>query len=480
VFESSHSFEFFDYFRVPYRVVRTLGDGLPERTGWLRVNTRDERSLLWLRDEPGVRPTGGCSLGSYRLAGLPVVGQVLHEPPLSALATAGTGWHATEPIVDERGHRVASVWADDTGSVFLPFDPGEVMRNLWSERYRTIGSAAVALRLRVLMVRGYYVVRPLVPRRLQLRMRRALARRQAVPTFPAWPAEHGLHQLYDWLLATVADVAGAPVPWIDPWPDGKSWALVLTHDVETRTGLADIELLREPERAHGYRSSWNLVGERYAVDAETVQRLQDDGCEIGVHGLCHDGRDLASPRMLDQRLPAMQRYAARWGAVGFRSPATQRSWELMPRLGFAYDSSYTDTDPYEPQPGGCSTYLPFCNGELVELPITLPQDHTLFVILQHPDGKLWIEKARDVRDRGGMVLALAHPDYARDARLAEAWQGLLEEFSSDGTAWQALPREVAAWWRQRAASTIVRDGEDWRVAGPASRHGRVRFALPAR
>jgi hypothetical protein len=52
----------------------------------------------------------------------------------------------------------------------------------------------------------------------------------------------------------------------------------------------------------------------------------------------------------------------------------------MASLPFEYDSSYPDTDPFEPQPGGCCSWLPYFNGPLVELPITLPQDHTLFVI----------------------------------------------------------------------------------------------------
>ena len=90
----------------------------------------------------------------------------------------------------------------------------------------------------------------------------------------------------------------------------------------------------------------------------------------------------------------------------------------MHRLGFDYDSSYTDTDPYEPQPGGCCTFLPYFNRGTVELPITLPQDHTLFTILQHADADLWLRKAGHIRDRGGMVLVLTHPDYAHDQRLA--------------------------------------------------------------
>jgi hypothetical protein len=151
----------------------------------------------------------------------------------------------------------------------------------------------------------------------------------------------------------------------------------------------------------------------------------------------------------------------------------------MPRLGFDYDSSYTDTDPYEPQPGGCCSYLPFMNEGQVELPITLPQDHTLFAVLQHPAGGLWVDKAKHLRDRRGMVLALSHPDYASDARVATAWGDLLEEFRDDDTAWQALPREVADWWRRRASSTVRKANGGWQVEGPAASDGRVRFASPA-
>lgn len=462
MFESSHPFAFFDYFRVPYQVTDHAAKEAPAGLGRLRA--ANGRSLLWAR-------TGTGAEGIYRMAGMPVAGAVRRDAP-------GPGWRPTMPIVDGDGRRVASIWVDDEGNVFLPFDPGEVMLNLWSERYTRFGRAAAMRHLRRLLIRGYYAIRPALPRRLQLRMRRAFAARQTVPHFPAWPAEHGLHELYAWLFATAAHVALAPVPFLDPWPDGRSWALVLTHDVETHVGYADMDLLRDPERLYGYRSSWNFVGERYEVGNDTVARLRDEGCEIGVHGLRHDGRDLASRRLLLRRLPAMRAYAARWGAVGFRSPATQRSWDLMRLLVFRYDTSYTDTDPYEPQPGGCCTYLPYFNGDLVELPITLPQDHTLFEILDHADGKLWIEKARELRDRGGMVLVLAHPDYARDARIAASWQALLAEFAADETVWQALPRDVAAWWHERAESTLVRGDGNWVVSGPAAERGRVRLWAP--
>jgi hypothetical protein len=250
------------------------------------------------------------------------------------------------------------------------------------------------------------------------------------------------------------------------------------HDVETEAGCRNIHLLRGPERACGYRSSWNFVPERYDVDPSVLKGLRDEGCEVGVHGLRHDGRDLGSRREFEARLPAIRAHAERWHAVGFRSPATQRVWEWMPELGFDYDCSYTDTDPYEPQPGGCCSYLPYFNQEQVELPITLPQDHTLFMILRHTTPDLWTDKARHLRDRGGMALVLAHPDYAVEPTVAAAWSRLLEEFRDDDTAWQALPGEVACWWRRRASSTLRGSQDTWRVEGPAARDGSVRFAMP--
>ena len=147
----------------------------------------------------------------------------------------------------------------------------------------------------------------------------------------------------------------------------------------------------------------------------------------------------------------------------------------MAQLGFDYDSTYFDTSPYEPQPGGCCTWLPYMIEDLVELPITLPQDHTLFEILGELDENLWLDKARFLRSRGGMVLALTHPDYARNERLVRAYTHLLDEFADDHSAWKALPREVSGWWRSRSASELERNNGGWRIVGPASDVGAVEF-----
>ncbi len=449
MFTSTHAFAFFDVMRVPYLVV-PRADSARSAVGHIRRPSSSDGAgsgpeLIWVRTR--ARSAGRRYRGRFGVAGFEVAG-VVHDVRPERLDLQGERtWSVREAVRAPDGHQVGAVWTSSAGDVLLPFDPGAVMTALWSEAYTQLTVRAyVSRRARTLAVTGYYWLRPSLPRTVQLRLRRVFAHGGHLPDYPAWPVEHGLHDLYEWLLQLVAGLAGTPVPWLHPWPDGSAWAMVLTHDVETRQGYQDMELLRAPERERSYRSSWNFVPGRYDVDPHVVERVQADHCEVGVHGLHHDGKDLRSRRMLRRRLPAMREFARSWGAVGFRSPGTQRRWDLMPRLGFLYDSSYTDTEPYEPQPGGCCTYWPFFNEALVELPISLPQDHTLYEILGHRDAAVWVDKGRELRRRGGMLLVLSHPDYAHGSAV-EAWKMLLEEFADDETKWQALPREVAEWWR---------------------------------
>jgi hypothetical protein len=311
---------------------------------------------------------------------------------------------------------------------------------------------------------------------MQMRLRRSFSHVQARATFPRWPIETALDDFYRLLFSLVRGIAGEPVPTIGLWPRGFRWALVLTHDVEGAVGLRNVLRLVEVELRRGYRSSWNFVPENEApVEDVFLHELHESGFEVGVHGLFHDGRDVASRRTLRKRLPRMRDYAERWQASGFRSPATLRSWELMPLLGFDYDSSYSDTAPFEPQPGGCCSWLPYMIDDLVELPITLPQDHTLFELLGHVDANVWLEKGRFLRDRGGMALMLTHPDYIDNQRLLASYVEFLEEFADDETAWRALPRDVSAWWRRRAATRLRRVGEQWEIDGPARRDACLEF-----
>jgi hypothetical protein len=112
---------------------------------------------------------------------------------------------------------------------------------------------------------------------------------------------------------------------------------------------------------------------------------------------------------------------------------------------------------------------------VIELPMTMPQDHTLFVILRQPSGQAWIDKAEFLRARGGMVLVDTHPDYLVDERIMGAYRDLLERYADDEGVWGALPSEVSGWWRRRADSRLSRTSTGWTVTGPAAQEARVEF-----
>ena len=68
--------------------------------------------------------------------------------------------------------------------------------------------------------------------------------------------------------------------------------------------------------------------------------------------------------------------------------------DLIGALDIQYDLSTFDTDPFEPQPDGVGTIFPFWvdnkrnkNGGYVELPYTLPQDFTPFILMREKINK---------------------------------------------------------------------------------------------
>ena len=467
VLAATRRFNVLDELRVPY--AREDTEGPIEQWASLRGLDRS-RSLHWFVGDGAA--ADGWSLGSVR-----IWGRVATDSSVAALAGSLPGeWARETPIVDRGGAVRSWIWRASGGATILPFDPDETIANLRSERYRARGDRATSLTGSAR--RTYYAVRPVLPRPVQIGLRRAFSRLQARTVFPRWPVEPALHDLVDLVLQRAADAAGEPVASIAPWPRGHTWALVLTHDVETSHGRDAIEQVRAVEAPLGLRSAWNLVPERYEVPDSLVERLKAAGCEVGVHGLRHDGRDLDAWDTRESRLPEMQRWARRWGSTGFRSPATHRVWEAMPKLGFAYDSSYPDTDPFEPMAGGCCSWLPFFNRDMVELPITLTQDHTLFVILRR-DESLWREKVEFLRARGGMVLVIVHPDYMLEEGRLDAYRRLLESLHDDREVWTALPSEVADWWRRRAATSLHLVEGEWQPDGPAADEVAITCTAPS-
>ena len=321
----------------------------------------------------------------------------------------------------------------------------------------------------------FYRAKPLIPRRAQMSMRRSLARRQrsrheTEGRFPRWPIEPLIVQQRDMLLRErVRRSSSGRVPVLGAWPGGYRFAWTLTHDVEGPRGLANVERLLEIERRHGVVSAWFLVAEDYPIGDSVMEAIRRAGGEIGLHGLHHDGSLFQSRKHFERQLPRIHERLREWGAVGFRSPSTHRNAAWMPELGAAYDSSFPDTHPFDAQPGGCCSILPYFLGDMVELPITLPQDHTVFELLGERDIALWRRKVAYLAECGGLVTVLVHPDYALTPERMRHYDELLALLRGLEGGWHALPRDVALWWRRRAElERRFADGEvDPRAAAAA-------------
>ena len=239
--------------------------------------------------------------------------------------------------------------------------------------------------------------------------RRVMARRQrnrheADGRFPRWPIEPIIELQRETLLRErVRRSDSGRVPVLGAWPGGHRFAWTLTHDVEGPKGLANVGRLLELERRHDAVSAWFLVADDYDVGDDVLAAIRGAGGEIGLHGLHHDGRLFQSREHFERQLPRIHDRLRAWDAVGFRSPATHRNAAWMPELGAEYDSSFPDTHPFDAQPGGCCSILPYFLGDMVELPITLPQDHTLFELLGERNIALWRRKVAYITACGGLV-----------------------------------------------------------------------------
>lgn len=294
----------------------------------------------------------------------------------------------------------------------------------------------------------YYALKPMVPRPIQLLLRRKAARFKLHRSLKTWPINPSSSK--------------APEGWRG-WPNGKRFAFVLMHDVDTAKGHSKCRHLMALEMEMGVRSSFNFVPERYDVSSDLRSDLVKNGFEVGVHGLKHDGKLFLNRKIFESRAARINFYLKKWKSTGFTSPSMIRKLEWMHALDITHATSCFDTDPFEPQPVGVETIFPFwVNGHpskkgYVELPYTLPQDHLLFVMMRERDIDIWKMKLDWVAAHGGMALLNTHPDYMKFDRgemgMEEYPKGYYEQFlryvqeEYAGEYWQAVPGTVADFWR---------------------------------
>jgi hypothetical protein len=299
--------------------------------------------------------------------------------------------------------------------------------------------------------RLYYHLKPYLPWGLRMRLRRFFALKKRRACRDIWP---------------INEAAGrTPENW-PGWPDRKKFAFVLSHDVEGPDGLAKCRQLMELEKELGFVSSFNFIPEGdYRVTQQLREDLTKNGFEVGVHDLHHDGKLYWTREIFSENAKRINHYLKEWNATGFRSGFMLHELEWLHELNVSYDASTFDTDPFEPQPHGEQTIFPFWiqspDGKkgYVELPYTLPQDSTLFLLFCEPTSEVWRRKLDWVAKHGGMALVNVHPDYLRfsgepkSARTfpVERYRELLIHVRDNyaGNYWHTTPNRVADFYRQK-------------------------------
>jgi len=301
----------------------------------------------------------------------------------------------------------------------------------------------------LIKLKHLYFLKNILPRQAQIFFRRLLIQHQMRLNSNVWPIDE--------------NAAKPPEGWVG-WPDGKKFALVLTHDVETAEGVDRCYQIADMEERLGFRSSFNFVPGDYDVPKALRQSLTDRGFEVGIHGLYHRENPFQSAATFQKQSTEINRYLKEWNAVGFRSPSMYHDLDLLHHLDIEYDASTFDTDPFEPQPDGMGIIFPFRvpgNGRrkgYIELPYTLPQDFLLFILMQERTIDIWKKKLDWIVEHGGMALFITHPNYMnfdKTAHFEEYPARYYEEFLAhiklkyEGQYWQALPKEVAQFWARK-------------------------------
>ncbi|MFH1679635.1 MAG: hypothetical protein ABIH26_03215 [Candidatus Eisenbacteria bacterium] len=321
---------------------------------------------------------------------------------------------------------------------------------------------------------------------------------------------------------------------VHPWPEGRSFAIALTHDEDlvirwerrlarharqalagggggrgagARLLLRDLREGRIPptifsrrmadwESERGVRSTWFFLAtprdrfaRRYRVDSPPFRKflhlLIDRGFAVGLHG----GLDsyLSAARLLEERnlvsasagrpVAGVRQHYAR-----LRVPET---WDAQREAGLRYDASLGFPDAPGFRAGTSFPIRPEGAGDFLVFPLH-GMDRAL-AAAGIRSGEAWNGWSAPARRAGGLLDILWHPHFVDtdlDPEREAAFLDLLSWIEGrKGEAWTATLDEMAEWWNARrlAAVSGVRAGERTVVRvrfGSAIRSARLRPVPP--
>ncbi len=267
------------------------------------------------------------------------------------------------------------------------------------------------------------------------------------------------------------------------WPDAKSFAVCLTHDVDNiehpwehalktreRFSPADfakaekgqlslydnIELIGEKEAAQGLRSSFYFLSAEYSLEKvrKPASRLRSKGWEIGLHG------DFGTHDSEREMKKAVERLTKGLGIrpVGLREHYLRfdwaKSWKIFEDCGFDYDTTVGNNDKLGFKLGLATPFHPpdeqWRPMRLLELPLSL-MDTTLWGYLKksEEEGHEDVRKAMGmVKEVEGLFTLLWHQEAVR-MRGGRIYWDILKELGRRKDVFVGSGEDIATWWRAR-------------------------------
>jgi peptidoglycan/xylan/chitin deacetylase (PgdA/CDA1 family) len=284
------------------------------------------------------------------------------------------------------------------------------------------------------------------------------------------------------------------------YPDGRQFAVCLTHDVDeiypplkhtllsTVTCLKNLDLsglrqqvfwwlhgkeqspywnfqeIMDLEEKYDARSSFYFLAtdtdiKRFRYDIEDLEgelgRIVDRGWEVGLHGSYYAYNDLE--RILEEK-GRLERVLGR-KVAGYRNHylrfCVPDSWEILEKAGFEYDTTLGYPDTVGFRNGMCHPFWPYnllSDSEvgILEIPMVI-MDGTLFDPARSCDEAWEVAKRliETVADCQG-VLTLNWHSHHIGCFFRQSWLYLYEkilQYCSRKNAWMTSGIEICKWWQ---------------------------------
>ena len=228
---------------------------------------------------------------------------------------------------------------------------------------------------------------------------------------------------------------------------------------------------------YGCRATFPVTAVTLARHPAPFHRLQERGMELAIHGWTHVNLERYSLEQQREHISRAIDTFARYGisAVGFRSPYLRHNGairEAAEVMGFRYmsnqpvlwDAVDLSAQPqerlqayqraigfYKPWSSAKHPSLPLVRGEIIEIPVSLPDDEMLVERLKAGSAQIaevWTRILYQTYARGELFALQLHPERAE--LCAPALSRVLSEARAlSPPVWIACLYEVAEWWKQR-------------------------------